>query len=729
MNLVIVESPGKIEKVGKILGPDYMVKASKGHVRDLPEKGAGVEPPLFQPQYVPTAKGKGTLADLKAALKKADTVFLATDPDREGEAIAWHLAEALKLHEPRRITFNEITETAIKNAVSQPRTINMPLVRAQECRRVLDRLVGYPVSVEVSRVVGRKLSAGRVQSPALRLVVEREKEINNFKCTTHFGVELTFESVENIKDGWRAQWDAKNWLEPDADFFLDKDMAERVAAIKTFTVSGYSESDSNRQAPPPPFTTSSLQQAASNALKFSPQKTMELAQNLYSQGHISYIRTDSTALSQEALDSIRSLASQNDWPVPAKVRTWKNKAGAQEAHEAIRPTHFEIEEAGSGPDEKALYHLVRVRAIASQLEDAVFSVTEVALEAELDGKQVAVKARGRRPVSPGWRVLLENDQTEEPQEDGEPANNLPKLREGAQVMAMSGRVLSRKTRPPARFTEASLVKKLEDMGIGRPATYAATLDKITANEYVKVENRQLVPTSIGQSLIEAMAGKFTFLEYGFTKALEQRLDNIAESRDDFLAVVKDVHSKLAEEIKGFIAVAGHPCPDCGKALLHKVKAPTKDKGNSGYDFWGCSGYPECSATFNDNGGQPGARQEKREPAPLSEHACQKCGKPLRHIQKDGPDGFSFWGCSGYPDCRETYEDDGGKPGEKRVPKGKGASASGVVCPKCKGPLYRRQGTSKKTGNDYDFFGCADRACGSTYQTKDGQPDLNFKKAA
>lgn len=725
MYLVIVESPGKTEKVAKALGPDYIVLASKGHVRDLPEKEVGVEPPLFQPKYVPTDKGKGTLAKLAAAVKKVDTVFLATDPDREGEAIAWHLAEALKLRDHKRITFNEITETAIQKAVAQPRTINMDLVRAQECRRVLDRLVGFPVSVEVSRAGDRKLSAGRVQSPALRLVVEREEAIKDFKGTTHFGVELTFESVENIKDGWKGQWDSKGWLEPEQDFFLDKDMAERIAALKAFTVSSYHESDDNRQAPPPPFTTSSLQQAASNALKFAPKKTMELAQSLYTNGHISYLRTDSTALSQDAVDSIRSLASQNDWPVPAKARTWKNKAGAQEAHEAIRPTHFEIDEAGDGPDEKALYNLIRLRAIASQIEDAVYAVTEAALEAELDGKKVAVKAKGRRLLSPGWRVVIAKDQTEDTGDEGEPANNIPKLREGAEVLAMSGRVLAKKTRPPARFTEASLVKKLEDMGIGRPATYAATLDKIIGNEYVQVEDRQLVPTPTGQLLMGIMAGKFSFLDYDFTKNLEQRLDDIAEGRSDFLAVIQEVHSKLAGEIKSFIATSGAPCPECGCSLVHRVKEATED--NAGYNLWFCSGHPNCSAVFADSDGKPGERQEKRELAPLSEHNCQKCGKPLRHQVKEGPKGYNFWGCSGFPKCKESYEDDAGKPGEKKRPKG--PPASGFICRKCSGPLYRRQGTSEKTGKEYDFFGCAARSCGKTYPTRDGQPDFDFKKAA
>lgn len=723
MKLVIVESPGKTEKISKFLGPEYMVMASKGHVRDLPEKEVGVEPPLFQPKYVPTDKGRGTLSQLAAAAKKAETVFLATDPDREGEAIAWHLAEALNLRDRQRISFNEITETAILKAVTEPRTIDMALVRAQECRRVLDRLVGYPVSVEISRICGCRLSAGRVQSPALRLVVEREEEISNFKGTTHFGVELTFESVENVTDGWKGQWEVQNWLGPDDDFFLDKDMAERIAAIKSFTVSSYKESDSNRQSPPPPFTTSSLQQAASNALKISPKKTMELAQSLYMGGHISYLRTDSTALSQEALDSIRSLASEKDWPVPAKARTWKNKAGAQEAHEAVRPTHFVVEEAGDGADEKALYNLIRLRAIASQIEDAVYAVTEVGLEAELDGRTVIVKAKGRRLVSSGWRAVLAKDQTEEAEDDNEPSNSIPKLREGAQVLAMSGRVLAKKTRPPARFTEASLVKKLEDMGIGRPATFAATLDKIINNEYVKVENRQLVPTSIGKLMMGIMAGKFSFLDYDFTKSLEERLDDIAEGQSDYLAVVQGVHSKLAEEIKSFIAVSGNPCPECGCSLVNRVKEATED--DPGYNLWYCTGYPDCRAVFADCGGQPGERRERKEPPPLSEHSCRKCGKPLRHQVKDGPKGYNFWGCSGFPQCKETYEDDGGQPGEKRQPKG--PPASGFKCRKCQGPLYRRQGTSEKTGKEYDFFGCADRSCGETYPTRDGKPDFNSKK--
>ncbi|MDR2945264.1 MAG: DNA topoisomerase I, partial [Candidatus Adiutrix sp.] len=291
MNLLIVESPGKVKKIQGFLGGDFKVMASVGHVRDLPQKEIGVAAPDFTPQYAPTERGKEVLAKLTAAVKEAETVYLATDPDREGEAIAWHLAEALKLKDPLRVTYTEITEAAVKKALEHPRKIDLNLVKAQEGRRVLDRLVGYMVSPAISNAVGNQLSAGRAQSPALRLVVEREAAVRDFKVTAHFGVELTFESVDNVSGVWTAQLNPKNWLEDGQEFFQDKDGAEEIAALRRLTVTAYQESEA-KQAPPAPFTTSSLQQAASNALKFNPQRTMELAQLLYQSGHITYMRTD-----------------------------------------------------------------------------------------------------------------------------------------------------------------------------------------------------------------------------------------------------------------------------------------------------------------------------------------------------------------------------------------------------------------------------------------------------
>jgi DNA topoisomerase-1 len=317
MNLLIVESPGKVKKIQSFLGDDWHVAASVGHVRDLPEKDIGVQGPDFKPNYIETDRGKKVIADLKQLLSRAKGVWLATDPDREGEAIAWHLQESLGLNDPQRVTYTEITEAAVKQALNQPRKIDLNLVRAQEGRRVLDRLVGYRVSPVTSVLTGKQLSAGRVQTPALRLVVEREEAIRAFKQTTHFGVELTFDAVPNVQAGWKAVWNTKNWLSEGQEYFLDRLAAEKIAEIKQLDVVSYQEGES-KQAPPAPFTTSTLQQATSNALQFNPQDTMGIAQKLYEAGHITYMRTDSPNLSDEAITDIRSLASKNDWPLPSK---------------------------------------------------------------------------------------------------------------------------------------------------------------------------------------------------------------------------------------------------------------------------------------------------------------------------------------------------------------------------------------------------------------------------
>ncbi len=721
MKLLIVESPGKVEKIQGFLGNDFKVMPSFGHVRDLPPKDIGVEAPDFKPRYVPVGKGGKELPALAEAAKKAETVYLATDPDREGEGIAWHLMDALGLKNPLRVTYTEITETAVKKAVATPRQIDMNMVRAQEGRRVLDRLVGWKVSGKVSKVLGKAgLSAGRVQSPALRLVVDREAAIKSFRMTTHFGAEFTFDARENISAGWKAQWDSTNFLEEGQEYFLDKAVAEKIAALSIFSVTAYEEGES-RKAPPAPFTTASLQQAASNALKFNPKKTMDMAQKLYEAGHITYMRTDSPNLSEEAIADIRSLASQNDWPVPPKPRTWKSDSGAQEAHEAIRPTHFEVEEAGDDADEAALYKLIRLRALASQLNEAVYAVTRAALETELDGRKVVLRATGSRLKEPGWRVVLEGDQAEEADEEPEAANPVPALTEGRPLEATSGDLQTKKTRPPAHFSEASLIGELKRRGIGRPSTYAKIVDSIMEREYVKTEKRKLVPTEIGTRIIAATSPHFSFLDYDFTKGMEERLDQIAAGQADYVTMMRDSDDLLNNEVEGFLDATSPKCPDCGKRLAHWVRKETEDK--KAYDFWGCSGYPDCKASFKNDNGKPGDRLPNK--AVLSEHKCQECGKPLVHRVKEGECGYNFWGCSGFKDgCTAKYRDDGGKPGEKIV----SAPPSEYKCPKCKKPLYRRQGTSKKTGKPYDLYVCADRACDAVYYAKDdGTPDFNPKK--
>ena len=730
MNLLIVESPGKVKKIQEFLGAGWKVAASVGHVRDLPESGDndGIYPPDFKPNYMATERGADVLAGLANLAKSADQVYLATDPDREGEAIAWHLKEALKLSDPYRVTYSEITETAVKKAMASPRKIDMLLVNAQETRRALDRLFGYRARPAVNAASGQKFTTGRVQSPALRLVVERETAIRNFKSTTHFGVELVFDVVQNVTNGWKAVWNSKNWLEDDQEYFLDKAAAEKIAALRNLTVAGYEEAES-KQAPAAPFTTSTLQQAASNALKMNPKVTMEVAQALYQGGHITYMRTDSPNLSEEAIASIRSLASQNDWPVPPKPRTWKSKDGAQEAHEAIRPTHFEIEDAGDDERQKALYKLIRLRALASQLEDAVYATTKAVLESEVDGKKVVFEAKGRRLTSPGWRLILGDDQTEDPDKEAEPDNEIPKLREGSEVVAMAGEVKTKKTNPPARYTQASLVRDLEKRGIGRPSTYAAIMDGISSREYISEnKKRQLESTPLGEKLISCLVGNFGFVNYEFTKNMEEQLDEIAGGKNEYLTVMREADAVLKEELGAYLKAAGIGCPDCGGLVEHWEGLSKKT--NQPYNFWACSN-KECKAIFEDNKGKLGPKQEKKEPAPLSDHNCPDCGRPLRHVVKEGEGGWNFWGCSGFKDekkpCKSVFNDDDGKPGERREAKAV-PPPSEYKCPKCKQPLYRRQGVSK-SGKDYDLFTCGNKApaCDALYWAKDGKPNFGDKK--
>lgn len=593
--LLILESPGKVKKVQEFLGSCWKVAASVGHVRDLPIKEMGVTAPDFKPQYIPTDRGKDVLSRLAGLVKKAEAVYLATDPDREGEAIAWHLQDAMKLKNAKRVTYAEITEKAIKAALDAPRSIDMALVAAQEGRRVLDRFCGYMVSGPLSNVAGEKLSAGRVQSPAVRLVVEREREIQDFRSTTHYSAELTFENVDNITDGWKAVWQVKPWLEDGQEYLLDKALAEKAATLRSLEVIDCKETES-RSAPPAPFTTSSLQQAASNALKFTPKQTMQLAQKLYEGGHITYMRTDSPNLSQEAVDAIRAFCEGQGWPLVEKPRSWKSKEGAQEAHEAIRPTHVEAEDAGETDDEKALYRLIRLRSLASQLEDAVYAVRELQLAADLDGKQALFEAKGRTLLSQGWKVLTAEDAAIEDSGDSAELENLvPAMKPGTRPTALSGTVLTRKTKPAARFTEASLIRELEKRGIGRPSTYAAILDTIMSRGYVKTEKRLLVPTPLGVMVVDGLRGNFSFVEYEFTRTMEQALDDIAAGKADYRAVISEAHARLEQELQAFSRATGKVCEKCDKPMVRRVKKPGRD-GKGGYDFWGCTGWPECKET-------------------------------------------------------------------------------------------------------------------------------------
>lgn len=649
--LVIVESPGKVKKLGAILGEAFEVRASVGHVRDLPERETGVAAPDFKPQYIPTERGKEVLAKLRKAVADANSTLLATDPDREGEAIAWHLADALGLKNAKRITFNEITPGAVKAAVQKPRGLDMGLVHAQEARRVLDRLVGYTVSPVLSDGVGERLSAGRVQTPAVRLVVDRERAIKAFKPTTHYGAELQFTTGAAT---WRASWDVKPWRAEGAEYFTDKAVAERVSALRAVTVSEFENSEA-REAPPAPFTTSSMQQVAGRVLKMKPKATMDLAQRLYEQGVITYHRTDNPNLSDDGAAAIAEYARKGGLPLAEMRRSWKAKEGAQEAHEAIRPTHIDQLVGGETEDEKRLYALIWKRAVASQLADAVYAVRTVTLDAveRIDGKTVAFVAKGRTLQSGGWKAVYQDDEqgeeadTADEDAEGGPTNPVPALALQAGLTAHSGRLLSKTTKPPKRYKLATLVKKLEELGIGRPSTYAAILENITAREYVVEDKKDyLLPGPAGEKIVDALVGVCGFVELDYTRDLEQDLDKIAEGAAQYQPVVADAYKRLSDELGALQAKAGpkHDCPACGKPLRRRP-------GKKGY-WWGCTGYPECEHTFPDVDGKPG---ERRAPAaPTTQHKCTECGKPLARRTKAGVNGWDFWSCTGYPKCKKTY---------------------------------------------------------------------------
>ena len=716
MKLLIVESPGKIKKLQSFLDADWRVAASVGHIRDLPNEGYGLEPPDFRPVYQITPEKKDVVAKLRALAGEADEVYLASDPDREGEAIGWHLKEVFGLTHYKRVTYTAITKEDVEAGIAAPRAIDMALVQAQEARRALDRLVGYTVSGPLCRAVREeKMSAGRVQSPAVRLIVDREREIKAFVSTTHYGVELVFERVEQISDGWKAVWLPKEgWLAEDQEYILDKTIAEKVAAARTLDVLSFEEKES-RAAPPAPFTTSSLQQAASTALKFKPKKTMELAQKLYEGGHITYMRTDSPNLSETAIAEIRAYADAQGLPLPDKARTWKSKAGAQEAHEAIRPTHIEVENVTLEEDKEdfirdaaALYRLIRIRALACQLADAVFAVRVARLGADVEGRQAVFEARGRTLIAPGWKQVMASDDLEEPEE--EMSNAVPELKASGQIMALQGTVSTRKTKPRPRFKEATLIREMEKRGIGRPATYAAILENITQREYLREEKGYLVPTPRGEKLVDALQPSFSFLDLDFTRAMEDALDEVASGKMSYVACMEVMHGKLMAELQAFREKHVIPCPECGDREQFK-HLYSKEKG---YNYWACKA---CGSSFVDAEGRPGKKREK--PA-QTEFPCEKCGKPLNHIkgEKNGR-AYDFFACSD-KECGTTYDNVDGKP-VARKPK----ELSEFKCKKCGKPLSLFEGTSR-AGKPYKKFNCSGwPSCKISYWVNDdGTPNYD-----
>ncbi|MBN6742988.1 type I DNA topoisomerase, partial [Acidithiobacillus sp. MC6.1] len=487
-----------------------------------------VRPPDYKMNYqVTDDKHKEIVGGLKAASAKADAVYLATDPDREGEAIAWHLCQVLgiKPSEAKRVTYQEVTEQAVKKAIATPRPMNMKLVAAQEVRRGLDRMVGWEVSGPLSRAINTKASAGRVQTPALRLVVERERAIRAFKPTNFFQI------LAHMPGGWSATWQDGC---KDGEYFQDKDFADALAqALPSMPLSvTHAESKPIKKGPPPPFTTSSLQMDGSRALRCGAEDVMKAAQALFEQGAITYHRTDSPNLSEEGETLLRAALQSAGLPIVEKPRKWKAKGDAQEAHEAIRPTEPMDENAGEDVRQRALYQLIRKRALASQMPDAIYQQTSCTLDGgPFQNRPANFKAVGSVLTDPGWKKLYQESE-DEGEGEAEAANPVPVLNTNETLHAERGETLSKSTKAPARFTEATLIKALEDHGVGRPSTYASIIKVLYARQYIERKGNKppLFPTTTGEAVIDALAGHFDFADLDWTREMEAGLDKITQGQ-------------------------------------------------------------------------------------------------------------------------------------------------------------------------------------------------------
>jgi DNA topoisomerase-1 len=696
-SLVIVESPAKAKTIEKFLGPDYKVLASYGHVRALPSKQGSVDVEAgFVPRYHVLPESKKQIELLKKEARKSDELILATDPDREGEAIAWHLLEALGLTEDsakpeiRRVTFHEITKGAIQEAVAHPGHISRNLVDAQQARSILDYLVGFNLSPFLWKKIRYGLSAGRVQSVALRMICEREKEIQAFTPQEYWTIEALLQP--EAKEAFRARLHAvdgrtlKKFDIPDqasATGLLEaiRDQEFRVAAIK--------RSEKKRQ-PAAPFTTSTLQQEASRKLGFSARKTMSLAQKLYegidigngAEGLITYMRTDSVVLSEIALSEARQVIVEQFGEEYAlkKPRVFKNRSkNAQEAHEAIRPTLIANRPEKVKPfltsDQFRLYQLIWKRTVASQMAPAVLDATSVDLSA---GKRFVFRASGQVIRFPGFMKLY-IESTDEADEKSE--GTLPPLDEGEKLLCRELLPEQHFTQPPPRYTEASLVKTLEEYGIGRPSTYASIINTLLTRKYVRLEKRSFQPEDVGMVVSDLLVNHFErYVDYNFTAELEEDLDAISrgETRwqpvlkgfwDPFINLLKQKETEISKQ-EVTTEKTDRECPECGKPLVIKL-------GRAGR-FLACSGFPDCRYTEPLNGAA-------REEPVLTDQKCDKCGAPM--LIKEGRYG-KFLACSAYPKCKNI------QPLVK--PK-----SLGIPCPECgEGELQEKKSRYGKI-----FYSC------------------------
>ncbi len=681
-HLIIVESPAKAKTIKNFLDKNYEVIASKGHVRDLSKFALGIkiDETGFTPDYVVDKDHKELVKQIIELSKKASTTYIATDEDREGEAIGYHVACLIggKLESYPRIVFHEITQNAILNALKTPRQIDMSKVNAQQARRFLDRIVGFKLSSLISSKITKGLSAGRVQSAALKLVIDKEREIKAFKPLTYFTLDAYFEphleaqlisykgnklKAQELIDGKKAQ-EIKNELEKES-----------------YTISSIIKK-SKKSPTPPPFMTSTLQQSASSLLGFSPTKTMSIAQKLYEgvatpqgvMGVITYMRTDSLNIAKEALEEARSKILKDygkDYlPPKAKVYSSKNK-NAQEAHEAIRPTSIILEPNALKdylkPEELKLYTLIYKRFLASQMQDALFESQSVVVACE----KGEFKANGRKLLFDGYYKILGNDDKDK---------LLPNLKENDPIKLEKLESNAHVTEPPARYSEASLIKVLESLGIGRPSTYAPTISLLQNRDYIKVEKKQISALESAFKVMEILEKHFEeIVDSKFSASLEEELDNIAQNKADYQQVLKDFYYPFMDKIeagkKNIISQkvhekTGQSCPKCGGELVKK---------NSRYgEFIACNNYPKCKYVKQTENANDGDKQE----------LCEKCGGEM--VQKFSRNG-AFLACNNYPECKNTKS-------LKNTPNAK-EIIEGVKCPECGGDIALKR--SKKGS----FYGC------------------------
>ncbi len=681
-HLIIVESPAKAKTIKNFLDKNYEVIASKGHVRDLSKFALGIkiDETGFTPNYVVDKDHKELVKQIIELSKKASTTYIATDEDREGEAIGYHVACLIggKLESYPRIVFHEITQNAILNALKTPRQIDMSKVNAQQARRFLDRIVGFKLSSLISSKITKGLSAGRVQSAALKLVIDKEREIKAFKPLTYFTLDAYFESH------LEAQLISYKGNKLKAQELIDKKEAQEIKnelEKESYTISSIIKK-SKKSPTPPPFMTSTLQQSASSLLGFSPTKTMSIAQKLYEgvatpqgvMGVITYMRTDSLNIAKEALEEARNKILKDygkDYlPPKAKVYSSKNK-NAQEAHEAIRPTSIVLEPNALKdylkPEELKLYTLIYKRFLASQMQDALFESQSVVVACE----KGEFKASGRKLLFDGYYKILGNDDKDK---------LLPNLKENDPIKLEKLESNAHVTEPPARYSEASLIKVLESLGIGRPSTYAPTISLLQNRDYIKVEKKQISALESAFKVMEILEKHFEeIVDSKFSASLEEELDNIAQNKADYQQVLKDFYYPFMDKIeagkKNIISQkvhekTGQSCPKCGGELVKK---------NSRYgEFVACNNYPKCKYVKQAENANDGAKQE----------LCEKCGGEM--VQKFSRNG-AFLACNNYPECKNTKS-------LKNTPN-TNEIIEGVKCPECGGDIALKK--SKKGS----FYGC------------------------